>query len=61
MKIMNMSSLNSSQKVVDINDVSEENMSLLILALLEHMNLEIIEESTPDYIGYELRSKVSVN
>lgn len=47
--------LDPFQSIVGIDDVPDEQLRGVIHAILQHLDLEIVEEATPDYTVYEVR------
>ena len=45
------------REVVTIDEVPPDKFGDIIHALLEHFNVEIVREATPDYTLYEVRLK----
>lgn len=46
--------------VTDPSDIPAEKLCVLLLWLLDHLDLELIREATPDYTAFEIRSKQRV-
>lgn len=49
--------MNKWQTKVEVDDLAEDSRFHILQLLLDHLNLEIIQEATPDYLNYELRAK----
>lgn len=47
--------LNQWQSVVELDDIPDDKLRDVLHALLWHLELEIVEESMPDYTVYEVR------
>jgi hypothetical protein len=43
--------------VIDLDDVPNDKLRNILGLLLDHLNLQIVEEATPDYTVYELEEK----
>lgn len=51
----NAMALNPYQSIVGLDDIPDEKLRDVVHAILQHLELEIVEESTPDYTVYEVR------
>ncbi len=49
--------LNAHQSIVDLDDVPPEKLRDVVHAILEHLDLQIVEESTPDYTVYSVSKR----
>jgi len=49
--------MSAQKQKVSIDDVPSDKLGEILAALLERLNLEIVEESTPDYTVYTLEEK----
>jgi len=49
--------INGWQQIVEMSDVPQDKLPDILHAILNHLGLEIVEESTPDYTVYEVRKQ----
>ena len=52
--------LDQYRHVIDFDDVPQEKLRDIVYALLHHLDLVIVEESTPDYTLYEVQPRVAL-
>lgn len=51
--------LTSYQSIVRVEDIPDPQRKDILQLLLDHLSLVIVRESTPDYVGYEIRAAPS--
>lgn len=44
-------------QTLSIDSVPNEHIRTVLALILDHLNLDIVREKTPDYTAYELRSR----
>ena len=54
-----MSALSDYRSTVLLMEVPDNRLRDVLKELLDRLDLEIIEEATPDYVAYELRKRLT--
>ena len=45
------------QERIGLSDVPDEDLKLVLVALIDYLNVEIVREQTPDYTSYDIRKR----
>jgi hypothetical protein len=52
-----LAKLDRYREVTPLSDVPDKDLRLVLVALLDHLGVEIVREATPDYTSYEVQRR----